>query len=480
MRRLTGEEAQWAAAQFGDGELGDVRRRARLVNIATRAAQRPAGKVSEVFANQAELQGAYDFLESNHVVPEMLLQSLASRTVLNGASDPFMFVSVDGSSIALTERNATKGFGSIGALARGARGLKVISALAISPDGMAIGLCAQTWWARTEAKSRSRKDKKKHNRKRTAKDKETRYWLDTIKDSSAHADNAGTKLWFVLDREADNKDVLLKLEHSGHRYTVRGSWNRLIETSGKDKQYLRQWLDAQVPRGSFSFDVSAAPKRKARRAHMLVCWCRVTFRLRDRWRKTEQRLELTAVWAREQGTTPPGEKPLDWVLLTNAPVDTFNDARHIVYGYTLRWRVEEFHKTWKTGGCQVEQTQLRTKRAAIVWATILAAVAVRIERLKQLARTSPELPADVELTEHEIRALIVLKRDIKKRTETIDETTPTIGQATLWIAQLGGYTGKSSGGPPGSITIGRGLERLRPAVTLLKALEAEGRVRIPG
>jgi hypothetical protein len=50
---------------------------------------------------------------------------------------------------------------------------------------------------------------------------------------------------------------------------------------------------------------------------------------------------------------------------------------------------------------------------------------------------------------------------------------PTIAQATLWIAQLGGYTGKSSGGPPGSITIKRGLDRLRPAALLLDALAAE-------
>ncbi len=110
-----------------------------------------------------------------------------------------------------------------------------------------------------------------------------------------------------------------------------------------------------------------------------------------------------------------------------------------------------------------------------IWATLLAAVAVRIERLKILARTEPQQPADIELTRHEIRALIVLKRQQKKRTEVITDAMPTIGQATLWIAELGGYTGKSSGGPPGSITIRRGLDRLLPAAQLLQALEDQER-----
>jgi hypothetical protein len=471
MRRLTGEEAEWATAQFGDAELGDSRRTARLVNMATRVAQRPAGKVSEVFRNRAEREGAYDLLEGNHVQPEMLLRSLASQAFRRAASEPFLFVSVDGSSVALTDRNAAKGFGSVGALGRGGRGLKVISALSLSPAGVPVGLCAQTWWARTNAKSLSAKDKKKRNRKRKDEDKETRYWLSTIDDSCAHALGAGAKLWFLLDREADSRAVLLKLHSAGHRYTVRASWNRLIKAQGQDKQYLRKWLDAQPAGGTYALDVPAGPHRKARLAHMVVRWGRVTLRLRDKRGRREQPLELSVVWAREQGTTANNEKPLDWVLLTHVQVETFDQARHIIYGYTLRWRVEEFHKTWKTGACQVERTQLRTQRAVTLWATILAAVAVRVERLKRLARTTPELSADVELSEHEIKALIVLRRDIKSRNEVIADTTPTVGQATLWLAELGGYTGKSSGGPPGSITIRRGLDYLRPAAKLLQILQ---------
>ncbi len=52
----------------------------------------------------------------------------------------------------------------------------------------------------------------------------------------------------------------------------------------------------------------------------------------------------------------------------------------------------------------------------------------------------------------------------------IPDVVPTIEQATRWVAEIGGYTGKSSGRPPGSITIRRGLELLAPAAQLHAAM----------
>jgi hypothetical protein len=441
--------------------------------MATRAAESPAGKVSEVFANGAEQQGAYDFLECKHVSTNALVKAVGICAAERGAAERFAFVAVDGSSLTLADHAKGKGFGSVGPLSRGGCGLKMINALGVRPDGVPLGLFAQVWWTRTKAKSQSRKDKRRRNLKRKASEKETQYWLDTIDEACARGREAGAALWFQLDREADNRTLLLKLSETGELFTVRSSWDRLVEASGHDKQYLRQQLALEAPGGEYILDVSGGPKRTARHARMVVRWSRVALRLRDKWSKTERRLELSAVWAREEGTTPAGEKPLDWLLLTNTPVESLDDARYVIFGYTQRWRVEEFHKTWKSGACAIETTQLRTKEAVMRWATILAAVAVRIERLKHLSRTKPEQPASVELTPHELRALILLKRQIKKRNETVPDAMPTIAQATLWIAQLGGYTGKSSGGPPGSITIKRGLDRLRPAALLLDALAAE-------
>ena len=164
------------------------------------------------------------------------------------------------------------------------------------------------------------------------------------------------------------------------------------------------------------------------------------------------------------------------MLLTNHPVDTLEQGQLVIDSHEKRWRIEEVHKTWKSGGCGIESSQLHTAAAAMKWSTILFTVAVRVERIKYLARTSPDVPASEELSSHEIRALILLKRKYKKRTETIPDAMPTLAQAARWIADLGGYTGKSSGGPFGSITLGRGLTTVVTVAAALESLDEESKI----
>ena len=350
----------------------------------------------------------------------------------------------------------------------GANGLKVISALAVDPQGTTMGLLSQTWWSRPKEK---RKSVEQRRRLRT-EDKETQRWIDTIEQATAQCTAHQIKAWFVLDREADARAILLALRDSGHAFTVRSSWDRVVESTRHDRQYLRAMLEARGALGRYDLHVPAGLNRTARTAKMVIRVMRPTIRLPDRRTGKLDWLSMTAVWVREEGSVPSGERPIDWMLYTNQPVQDLADARGIVAGYTKRWRIEEFHKTWKSGACNVERTQLRSVEAVTKWATILAAVATRIERLKFLSRNQPDKPATAELSDEEILLLVALARNIRKRKERAPTTSLTIGDATDWIARLGGYNGKSSGGPPGSITIRRGLEKLRFALDGVRAMRA--------
>jgi Transposase Tn5 dimerisation domain len=120
--------------------------------------------------------------------------------------------------------------------------------------------------------------------------------------------------------------------------------------------------------------------------------------------------------------------------------------------------------------------QLRTIEGASTWATLLAAVAIRAERLKHLARNDPNAPASIELTPTEIEATILLKRRQKKRTESIPDGVPSIANAVLWIAELGSFAGKR-GDQPGAVTIARGLDKVRTAAEIIEHLRASGQIR---
>lgn len=458
---------RWALEEFGHAELGDSRRTARLVAMAAEAATRPAGKVSEVFASAAARQGAYDFLESRVSHAPGLLRAMQRACSRRANAYRHVLIPIDGSSLSLVDRQQSKDFGSIGARAEGGRGLKVINALAVSPDGTPLGIAAMRWWARsTEAL--------KPSHSRSPKNRESHLWLEVIDDALAalKRDAPDTVAWFQIDREGDAQFTLKKLANSGHLFTIRSNGTRRLLQDLRDgrRDYLRPRIQRLRRRGYFQVDVSARPHRRARRACLAVRFGEMTLKLRNVWSKTSQPLTVNVVHVREVRTNPRGEAPLDWMLLTNHPVNTLKQAKEVVRAYTCRWRIEDFHRAWKRGSCNVEQTQLRKSEHVITWATLLAAVAARVERLKHLSRTQPDQPASVELTEPEIRALILLKRKYKRRTEVIPDEIPSIAKATLWIAELGGFTGKSSGGPPGATTLSRGLERLRFAADAIQEL----------
>jgi hypothetical protein len=453
----------WAKETFGGAELGDARRTKRLMRMAAQAGRRPSGRISAVFESDAERQGAYDFVESDQVSADGIRRALTASTATTCREQPWVYVPLDGTSIKLWDGKGEKDFGAIGTYSNGATGLKLYNAIAVSPTGVPIGVAAQVWWRRSRQRIQRRK-----STQRGVAEKETRHLIDAIEQvTSGFAAHApATKCWFQIDRGGDSQEVLRHLESSGHWFTIRAHVNRPVFVDGH-RQSLWSTLRRQRIVDRFSVMLPRTDQRPARRATLVVRATSVLLRLRDKRTDKKWLLPLAAVHVSEVATRVPGR--VEWLLLTNRDVRSRKQILEIVAGYTQRWRIEEFHKTWKSGACEVEDTQLHSSERVIRWATLLSAVAARIERLKHLSRTQPDTPASVEFEPHEIKALRLLRQKRQKRTELVPPE-PTIGEATLWLAEMGGFTGKSSAGPPGSITIARGLQLLDPAADLLAAL----------
>jgi len=459
--------SDWARDEFRHSGNGDARWRRRLTEMGAQAARRPAGKITEAFADDAARQGAYGLLESKLVSPEQVGRAVSTASALRSADYPFVFCPVDGTSLTLVDHGRGKDFGPIGTRGNGARGLKVMNAMVLSPRGVPLGVGAQEWWTRTQRPRRKHRDQLPPERKEISR------WLQVMRQMrqvmGTHA--PGTRCWFQLDREGDAWPTISEADTDGHWFTIRASHNRRVRLGDDRRTKLRPLLGKQPVLATSTLKVAAGPNRKGRLATMAIRACTVTLEFRDKRTGRRFTKTLNVVQTREQGTTPPGEKPIEWTLLTNHPISTDQDLLHVIFGYSLRWRIEELHRTWKSGACRVEETQLRSTGAAIKWAIILSAVAVRIERIKQLSRQEPLLPATDEFSPLEIRAAALLRFGKAAKTKVPEGTTPTLQEVTLWIAQLGGYTGKSSGGPPGSITIARGLKDIRATVKAHKALQ---------
>jgi hypothetical protein len=275
--------------------------------------------------------------------------------------------------------------------------------------------------------------------------------------------------WVQMDRGADISHVLLAASRLNIDFTIRSSSNRCVEPIG----YIRDKLRSSRVLGVATLmipDSHAAPgEPRMRPLKFAVRARRLPIRLNDSRGIRIATLPLTVVHIREMRHR--GTDPIEWYLLTNRYVATLNEALEVVRNYSLRWRVEEFHRAWKSGVCDLEKSQLRSAPALRRWATILAAVATRAERLKFGARTTPDLPATSELSRDEIDAAILLSTTPKfKRGDAL-----TLGQAVELVALVGGYTGrKNAGGPPGASTIARGLADVAIAVNAIELYKSSG------
>jgi hypothetical protein len=310
---------------------------------------------------------------------------------------------------------------------------------------------------------------------RPVEQRESRFTVQTIEAVAKQYAGSGSLPWVVIDRGGDATVIIDGLLSQGVRFTVRGSWNRRIRGK-RTLRYVRDFVEKAKIVLRYQLEIPEGYKRNARTARLQVRAARVQLNVSHDWQARRADPNLNVLLISEQ-RPPTGEKPLDWLLYTNAPIDTAEQIETVIKSYVTRWRIEEFHKTWKSGHCDVERMQLRSAEAAKTWASLLAAVAARIERLKHLARTEPEKPATIELSKLEIDALKLLKSRYKKKTETIPPGVPSIALAVRWIADLGGYTGKSSGGPPGAITIARGMENVAIAAQTLEAVRASRKKR---
>ena len=69
-------------------------------------------------------------------------------------------------------------------------------------------------------------------------------------------------------------------------------------------------------------------------------------------------MRLVYVHATEEAE-PEGRSKIDWRLVTNLPVSSFEEAVEKLSWYALRLKIEVFHKVMKSG-CKAEDARLRT------------------------------------------------------------------------------------------------------------------------
>jgi len=150
---------------------------------------------------------------------------------------------------------------------------------------------------------------------------------------------------------------------------------------------------------------------------------------------------------------PPGEKAIQWLLITTRAATSGAAAGQMVRYYARRWLIERWHFTLKSG-CRVERLQIDDAASLANALAVYGVVAWRLLWLTHLARTDPEQPAEAAVG---VAERVVLEAATQR-------SVPTVRDAVRAIAKLGGFAGTPSQGEPGVKSLWLGWRQLEAMV----------------
>lgn len=437
----------WAENEFRKARLPDERLRKRLLTMARDLYARPQAQIPEACQSRAKTKAAYRFLDHPETTMEVLLEPHQQATQQRMREHKIVLAVQDTTSLNYTAHPATQDLGPIGTRVDGSIGLLLHNTMAFSLEGTPLGLLDVQCWARDATEFG-----KHHRRKQLPiEQKESFKWLksfDHVAESQRQCPD--TMLVSVGDREADIYELfeLALQDGRGPKLLVRAEYDRLL-ADGQEHVWptvaghpVAATQDIQVPRRG------AQPARAAR---LEIRFAPVTLKPPQR----KPHLAPVKMWAvlAEEVRAPSAIKPLRWMLLTTCEVHNAQSAIEKIDWYRLRWGIEVYHRTLKSG-CKIEERQLGSADRIETCLAIDMVVAWRIFHLAKLGREVPNIPCTVFFEEYEWKAL---HTHITK-TPVPPAEPPTLRDAMRMVATLGGFLGRKGDGEPGPTTLWRGLQ----------------------
>jgi hypothetical protein len=385
----------------------------------------------------------------------------ASRTS-ERVVDREIIVVQDTSELILGGRRAkANGYGPVGK-GGGTRGLLLHAALALDADNDALlGLVDAQVWNRNKGKVKPR-------RSRATADKESQRWL-SVAARASKALSAARSITVISDRESDI------YEHFAQRpanveLIVRSSWNRKINLPSGASRQLFAFVDGLPEAARFSVTIPAAPGRKERTAVLALRFSPVTLCKPHPSPAPDlpDTIRLTMVEVREVSSGHDG-KPIHWRLLTSHVVASPKKARRIVDLYRKRWTIEEFFRTLKSAGFDIEEADIGDPE---VMMKLVAAAAVATVTIMQLVRardgtTKEKLAEAFEIEDRPVFEALSVQLEGATDRQKNPHPKGTLAFAAWVVARLGGWTAYY--GKPGPKVMRIGIEafcRIKYGTTL--------------
>jgi hypothetical protein len=455
------DTAQWAYDMFHQAKLGDVRRSNRLIKLASSLAAQTGKSIVQAFSSAADIEAAYRFVRNQTIEPDAIAEAGFAATVRHARSFDTLLALEDTTSLNFSHASVSDGLGHT-CSHKTSRGFQAHSVLLFAPsEQQVVGLIEQHRWARDVATY----GQGKHYALRQYESKESFKWERASRAMAARLGEQISKVISVCDREADLIEYLTYKVGENQRFVVRSMQSRCIE---EDKNRLYAYSQALQHAGERSVKVQQRGGRKAREALCEIRYAPVTVKIPRG--KRGKPVPLYYVGCQEK-ENPDG---LCWHLLTSEPVNSAQEAMRILDYYEKRWLIEDFHKSWKTGGTQVEGLRMQSRDNLERMVVLLAFIAVRIQQLRYLGLQREV--AEKQSCESIMSPLAWKLLWVKRENRPVPKKVPSLYWAYISLGKLAGWNDSKRTGRVGWERLWEGwfkLQTLLEGYLLARSLEQE-------
>lgn len=455
-----GPPRDWMEGEFGSADLGDERLGSRLRIIAGDFFARPTMNIPQACGSRAKAKAAYRFFDHPQVNLESVLRSHYQASAQRAGGEAVVLAVQDTTELNYSLHPATEQLGPL-CDKEGVVGLLLHETMLYNLEGTPLGLIDARCWARDPDQPQKRRNRYELE----IEQKESSKWLVSYEAASRlQAQHPQTMVVSTGDREADIYELFVQAQQpGGAKVLVRARQQRCLMPSGdlcaepaqaaQQSEHLWKHLEQRPKAGEVELRIPRRQNQPARTARLEIRFAALELKPPKR----KPHLGAVNVWgicAREV-SAPAGIEPVEWLLLTTVPVETFEQAVQKLQWYALRFQIEVYHRTLKTG-CKIEERQLGNAERIEACLAIDLVVAWRITHLTKLGREMPDVPCTVFFEEAQWQAMMVFATQKPPPTQAPSLRT----MARMVAMHLGGFLGRKSDGEPGAETLWRGIQRL--------------------
>jgi hypothetical protein len=395
---IVAEELSWIDGELHEGVFQDARLLRRLRVLLGQFAQAPGQSIALVCQDWANTKAAYRFLSNARVSEADILAGHFDATRERIAATPEAPVLMLHDTTEFSwQRDSAQAVGVLGKTNSGRDvegrmrqhtvcGLLMHSSMAITCEGLPLGLAAVKFWSRSKFKGTAALKRSINPTRVPIEEKESICWLNNVRQASAMFGQP-EQCVHIGDRGSDIYELFCEARNAGSHFIFRTCADRL---AGDGTHTVATYMRQVRCRGLHRLEVRDS-QGHSRSAVLELKYCRVRLLPPRAKQRRYPALTLTVLQAAER-EAPSDVEPIDWKMITDLPVRSRAEAIEKLDWYAMRWKIETFHKILKSS-CRAEDSRLRTAQRLTNLIALLCILGWRIFWLTMMNRAAPEAPA---------------------------------------------------------------------------------------